>query len=224
MKERKLSRVPSERFYLLLIPSWLLSVFYLIVFLKNSGLFPKTPVGINDVTYPIASFVFFVLPFVSRLKVGQLLELDRKVMETRRDVEHFKNETRHFLTNLAAASANAVNIVNLYGIAREGEVERTVPEQKNRSATELKILNTLWNRQVLRFPELDKLWTFTLCPPAPEYVQFREAGNRLMGEGLICETEKGQFGFTRAGLRYCAEHYKDFPADMWFDYPLCQNA
>ena len=95
------------------------------------------------------------------------------------------------------------------------------PKEKSKTAIELKILNTLWKRQALRYPELNGSWTFRLNAVAPEFLKFREAGNRLIGEGLISETDTGQFLITTEGLRYCAKNYKTFPADMWVkDVPI----
>ena len=77
---------------------------------------------------------------------------------------------------------------------------------------------------MLKFPELNGSWTFRLNTVAPEFLEFREAGNRLMGEGLITETDIGQFQITIEGLRYCANHYKEFPADMWIkDVPIAEG-
>jgi len=176
---------PNKMFYLFLILSWIFSGFFLFVFFKNSGWFPNTPVTIYDLTYLIVFFVFFVLPFITRFKLGQL-EVESKLLE-------------------------------------ESESEEKPKESKERPKTtiELKILNTLWRRQMLKFPELNGSWTFRLNAAAPEFLEFREAGNRLMGEGLISESDTGQFLITIEGLRYCAEHYKEFPADMWFkDVPI----
>ena len=74
---------------------------------------------------------------------------------------------------------------------------------------------------MLKFPELNGSWTFRLNAAAPEFLKFREAGNRLIGEGLISETDIGQFLITIEGLRYCAKNYENFPPDMWFeDVPI----
>ena len=44
-----------------------------------------------------------------------------------------------------------------------------------------------------------------------------------MSEGLIRKTKIDQFLLTKKGLLYCAEHYTEFPDDMWFHYiPLDQ--
>lgn len=170
---------------LLLITSWAFSVFFLIVFFKNSNWWPNTPATIYDLTYLIVFFVFFVLPFISRFKLGPL-EVEKKPLEE-----------------------------------SESDEKPKEPEEKFKTLMELKILNTLWRRQTLKYPKLDGSWTFKLGEAAPEYHEFREAGNRLIGEGLISETDKGYFLITTEGLRYCAEHYETFPPDMWFkDVPI----
>ena len=35
---------------------------------------------------------------------------------------------------------------------------------------------------------------------------------------ISLETDMGQFRLTRGGMRYCAEHYREFPGEMWFEY------
>ena len=100
------------------------------------------------------------------------------------------------------------------------EEPKTVSKAKERSKTamELKILNTLWRRQMLRFPDLNKTWAFKLNEGAPEFLEFRDASNRLIGESLISETESNHFlRITTDGLRYCAKYYEKFPPDMWFE-------
>ena len=71
---------PNKMFYLFLILSWIFSGFFLFIFFKNSGWLPKTPVTIYDLTYLIVFFVFFVLPFINRFKLGQL-EVESKLLE-----------------------------------------------------------------------------------------------------------------------------------------------
>jgi len=88
--------------------------------------------------------------------------------------------------------------------------------ERKRTAMEYKILNTLWTEQVNQFPDLQIQFTFRLNVGAREFLEFREAGNRLLGEGLISETDTGQFYLTQQGIQYCAKHYQEFPADRWF--------
>lgn len=100
------------------------------------------------------------------------------------------------------------------------EKPKTVSKKEGfpKPAIELKILNTLWKRQMFKYPELDGSWVFKINEGAPDFLEFRDASNRLIGEGLISETETDHFlRITTEGLRYCAENYEKFPPDMWFE-------
>jgi hypothetical protein len=188
-----MEKEPSKLFKVFQVVCWVMSGFFLIVFLLNSGWIPKTPDTIYDLTYLITSFVFFVLPFASRLKVGNLVDIETRLKEGKIPKEEV--ERRSYLKRPSAEAA-----------------------ERPKSAMEYKILNTLWNKQVGKFPDLDVFFTFRLNKSAPESLEFRYAGNRLMGEGLISETDVGQFHLTFAGLQYCAKNHKNFPADMWGRY------
>jgi hypothetical protein len=85
-----------------------------------------------------------------------------------------------------------------------------------RTPMEYKILNTLWIHQINHFPDYSALWTFRLNYGALEYFQFRESGNKLLGEGLVGETPDGQLYLTPPGYKFCQEHYKEFPPNKWF--------
>jgi len=101
------------RFWLLLAPCWGLCVLFLVIFLENSGWPPETPTTIYDLTYLIASLVFLMLPFVSRLRLGKLLDIERELGKTKEDMNHFKNETRQMFSLVSAVSATASNTLNL---------------------------------------------------------------------------------------------------------------
>ena len=87
---------------------------------------------------------------------------------------------------------------------------------RQRTAMEYKILNTLWTKQVNKWPDFSLLFTFKLGPGSPEFAGFREAGGKLIGERLIFETPDGQYFLTRTGYDYCKNHYKEFPSDQWW--------
>ena len=88
-----------------------------------------------------------------------------------------------------------------------------------------KILNTLWIHQINRFPDYSvsdpRVWTFRInytghSSPEPEFLQFRDSSNKLLGAGLVGETPDGQLFLTLAGFDYCKEQYKEFPPDKFF--------
>ena len=98
----------------------------------------------------------------------------------------------------------------------QGKIEPPQVTVPSRQPLEYKILNTLWTKQVNKWPDLSHLFTFRINFYAQEFLGFREAGNKLMGEGLISETDTGQFYITPKGFQYCKEHYLEFPKDQWW--------
>jgi hypothetical protein len=211
----------SERFWLLLLPSWGLAVALLLGYCYDFGFPPMTPNSLISLLYLGLVLALIVVPFASRIKIGKIIELERELSKTRGEIETFKSETRQLFAAVTSVvgMAKAQSIVNIGVPASEDEIESPPAEQEERPrlAVELKILNTLWNRQVNRFPSLNKRWTFRINEVAPEFLQFREAANRLIGEGLVGETGKGQLYLTCEGLQYCKVHYETFPPDMWFE-------
>ncbi len=108
------------------------------------------------------------------------------------------------------------------------EKPKTVSKKEGvpKPAMELKILNTLWKRQMLKYPELNGSWGFKIDERAPEFLEFRDASNRLIGECLISKTETDHFlKITIDGLRYCAGNPVGFSsAGMWFeDVPIPED-
>lgn len=93
-----------------------------------------------------------------------------------------------------------------------------------RTAMEYKILKTCWTKQVNRYPKYEGVWTFRVHASAPEFLEFREAANKLIGEGLISESDQGQLYLTRQGFEYCKENYACFPGDeYWPEEKLNQD-
>jgi hypothetical protein len=99
---------------------------------------------------------------------------------------------------------------------KAGEIQPPKDTRPKHSAMELKILNTLWTKQVNKFPDFDKYFTFVISVNSPEYFEFRKAGSKLLGEGYVGETQEGHYHITREGFAYCKLHYKDFPSDQWW--------
>lgn len=174
---------PNRIYLAFQIISWILAAFFLFIFLKNSGWLPSTPTTIYDLAYLMASFIFFVLPFISHLKLGQIEFSMLKLVE---------------------------------GVSEGKPKPATESKPRLKTVMELKILNTLWKRQMLRFPELNKTWMFKLTGGGtPEADEFKEASNRLIWDGLISETGTDHFlRITTNGLRYCAKNHETFPTDM----------
>jgi hypothetical protein len=105
-----------------------------------------------------------------------------------------------------------------------GDIQPPKTERPRHSAMELKILNTLWTKQVTKFPEFDRFFTFVIGSKSPEYFEFRKAGSKLIGEGYAGETQEGHYHITKDGFEYCKKHYKEFPSDQWWPQePMSQE-
>ena len=121
-----------------------------------------------------------------------------------------------FLQNLAAIIRGDKHYFD-YLRATSGQIQPSQIEKlPTRRPMEFKILNTLWTKQVNKFPDFSGVWTFRINANSTEFMAFREAGNKLLGEGLIGETDQGQFHLTHKGFEYCKQHFKEFPSDQWW--------
>jgi hypothetical protein len=96
------------------------------------------------------------------------------------------------------------------------QAKRQEQVSQQRTAMEYKILNTLWTKQVNLSSDFSKIWTFRINYGAPEFSEFRVASSKLIGEGLVGETNDGQIHLTSEGYAYCKSHHKEFPPDQWF--------
>ena len=103
------------------------------------------------------------------------------------------------------------------------QAERNQRKSHQRSAIEFKILNTLWTKQVNFRPDYSKLWTFRINYGAPEFNEFRVASNKLIGEGLVAETDQGQLYLTPNGYQYCKDHYQKFPPEQWWPEEILKS-
>jgi len=121
-----------------------------------------------------------------------------------------------FLQNLAAILRGSSHYFD-YKKAISGEIPQPKEVKKvPRQQMEFKILNTLWTKQVNKFPTFNPLFTFLISQNSPEYMKFRESGGKLIGEGLVGETEIGHYHLTQEGWEYCKKSFKEFPPDQWW--------
>jgi hypothetical protein len=121
-----------------------------------------------------------------------------------------------FLERLAAIIRGSKHYFD-YKIAEAGSAQ--TPSEDNlpdRRPMEYKILQTLWTKQVNYFPEYSAVWTFRIGANTPIFLEYREAASKLIGEGLISESDKGQLYLTKEGFEYCKKHYKEWPPEQWW--------
>jgi hypothetical protein len=111
--------------------------------------------------------------------------------------------------NIRAAQGQATQAIAAAAAADSKSQQRTLMEYM--------ILNTLWTKQINKWPDLSVFFTFRMSFPTPfENQAFREAGAKLIGEGLIAETNDGQYLLTISGFDYCKRHFREFPQEQWW--------
>lgn len=135
-------------------------------------------------------------------------------MTFKKEVKKLKSEISKQLTMIRTDIQNTINLKIELPSSGEINPQKEKPLEKN--AMEYKILNTLWTQQVNKFPSFSPLFTFTIGQNSFEYLQFREAGGKLIGEKLLGETRIGQYYLTHPGWGWCKDHYKEFPTDQWW--------
>lgn len=80
------------------------------------------------------------------------------------------------------------------------------------------ILNTLWTKQVNRWPNLSEgAWSFRINANAGSFFKFTKAKSKLILQGLITETNEGHIILTPPGFEYCRDHYEEIKStDQWW--------
>lgn len=127
-----------------------------------------------------------------------------------------------FLQNLAAIVRSDKNYfaykAAVQGSATRESVDRQAGiSRQKRELMEYMILNTLWTKQVNRWPDLSAFFTFTMNFAAHSEAQkFREAAAKLQGEDIITVSDNGQYMLTINGFDYCKQHYTEFPKEQWW--------
>jgi hypothetical protein len=53
---------------------------------------------------------------------------------------------------------------------------------------------------------------------ALDFLEYREASSKLIGEGLVSETNEGQLYLTPAGFRYCRERHAELQGSEFFPH------
>jgi|GEM_PF-2380307 len=126
-----------------------------------------------------------------------------------------------FLQNLAAIIRGSKPYFD-YKSAQRGDAAPTGTNidgsEKVAKLTKMenKILNTLWTKQVNKFPDFSRVFTFTIFPNSTEYQVFCRSIGILMAKNLVTLTSVGQYALTPEGFNYCKKNYKEFGSDQWW--------
>lgn len=162
--------------------------------------------------------IFIFLIWVVLLLLPLFEELSLFGITFKKEVEELKSDFSSKIENLKAEIKNTINLQFVMPLAGQAAPVPPAEEKKplKKTVMEYKILNTLWTKQVNKFPDFSTLFTFVISSNSPEYLQFREAGSKLMGEGLVGETDIGHYYLTHEGWKWCKEHHPEFPPDQWW--------
>lgn len=123
-----------------------------------------------------------------------------------------------FLQNLAAIIRGDKHYFE-YLKTKQGDIPATPRSDTNEQLFDLleyKILNTLWTLQVNKWPDFSRYFTFRLFNAASEYFKFRENAAKLIGKGLVLETDEGQYYLSPKGWNFCIENHDSFPSDRYW--------
>jgi len=196
------------------LPNWFKILWWIVLLLIVSVfLYNRLPDLIKGNSTTADIFIFLIWVVLCLLPLFE--ELSFFGMTFKKEVEKLKSDITTQFDTLKADIKNTINLQVLMPVS--GQI---IPQKEEkppkRNLMEYKILNTLWTKQVNKFPKFSPLFTFVISSNSPEYLQFREAGGKLIGEGLVGETDTGYYHLTDKGWRWCKEHYKEFPPDQWW--------
>jgi hypothetical protein len=103
-------------------------------------------------------------------------------------------------------------------IGKEAAEQLQETQRDIRKPMEYKILNTLFTKQVNKWPNLDVFFVL-IIGAGSEYSDYLQAKGKLLGEKLIAEIDDANRGIllTVEGFKYCKAHYAEFPPAQWWD-------
>lgn len=80
-----------------------------------------------------------------------------------------------------------------------------------------KVLNTLWTKQVNKFPKLDVFFTFRIGSKDPKFKDFLRACSLLLAWGYIQINDDGQYYISIFGFDFCKSKHSELRLkDQWW--------
>ncbi|MBU1699048.1 MAG: hypothetical protein KJ970_02385 [Candidatus Eisenbacteria bacterium] len=217
MADKKASE-PSDRSRYL---SWILGVYFIVLFHIDKGWPGHIEEFISDGVFLGLAVLFFLVPFITRISIGKLFELERQMKTTKNELEATRSEVLKVLSVVSTSISANVGNTYMFGTPVSGTIATQLSlmetPQKDLTRMEYKILRTLWTHQVNRYADLGVMFTFRIHMNAMEFMEVREAATKLIRRGYIGETPEGQYVLSLQGLEYCLAHYREFPPDKWFE-------
>ena len=101
--------------------SWIFSAYFLFSFLSKVDL--TLPVPAIYYLFLIFGIALAFLPFMNKIKIGNLLELERQIKETKNEVKEFKEEVRQIMSIISTNVNTIGNLSNTINIQVPGRDE-----------------------------------------------------------------------------------------------------
>lgn len=114
--------------WLLPLLSWLFSAYFLISFHFNVNF--SQPIPTIYYLFLILGVSLAFLPFMNKIKIGTLLELERQIKETKNEVKDFKEETRQMLSVISTNVNTIGNLSNTINISIPGMAQLSQAKEK----------------------------------------------------------------------------------------------
>jgi hypothetical protein len=122
--------------WLLPVFSWIVSAYFLVSFFHAQG-FPAAPIlSPGAAALGVSGLFFLFLPFFKKIKIGEILELEREVEKAKEELRDFKAEVRNSVSvlstnvNSISGMTNRLNIYNnVPSVAQIDEESRVLDEK-----------------------------------------------------------------------------------------------
>ncbi len=121
----------EEKSKILPIITTIFSIYFFILFINSSGFLPNCPISGCQWLLLIFSFIFAIIPFFNKIKIGKIVELERELQKTKNEFSEYKDFTFHQFTMLSSNINTISNLQNTININIPGI------EDLNKAKTEL---------------------------------------------------------------------------------------
>ena len=115
--------------------SWILAVYFFIMFHVASGFPPIDLTKKSSGVLLILSLFLFLLPFSKRIKLGKFFEFERQINEIKNNVHDFKDETRQTISMITSSINTISNLSNNVYVNIPGREELEDAKKKVKSVS-----------------------------------------------------------------------------------------
>ena len=111
--------------WLLCLICWPLSLFLLVLFILATGFPPPAQISYSSWVYIVVAVFLLLVPFSSRMRLGNILEYERKIEQVNQRLEEFQSETRNSISLISSSLTTISNVSNINVYTSPQANERT---------------------------------------------------------------------------------------------------